>query len=337
MSRVNSGSGGERRGADRHRLAGLLAITLTSLLWGTTGTAATFAPAVSPLAIGAAALGIGGLLQAAIAVPSLRRHHRALCGQARIVAVGALAVAIYPLAFYSSMHTAGVAIGSVVSLASAPLASGILERVVEGRRLSPWWTLAAGLGILGSVMVVLSSSESQAGKSGAMLLGLVLGLAAGSSYAVYSWASQRLMHAGIDRAASMGSVFGLGGLLLMPVLAMTGAPILDSAGNLAVAGYMALIPMFLGYVLFGHGLTAVPASTATTVTLTEPAIATLLAVLVVGERLEPMGWAGLAVIATVLVILALAPSPPSQESLAQQHPSPQHPSQQPPSQQRTVT
>ncbi|MFF5020735.1 MULTISPECIES: hypothetical protein [Micrococcus] len=47
-----------------------------------------------------------------------------------------VAVAVYPLAFYSSMHWAGVAIGSVVSLASAPLASGLLERIVEHRRLS---------------------------------------------------------------------------------------------------------------------------------------------------------------------------------------------------------
>ncbi|HEY5786743.1 MAG TPA: DMT family transporter, partial [Microlunatus sp.] len=55
-------------------------------------------------------------------------------------------------------------------------------------------------------------------------------------------------------------------------------------------------------------LTKVPASTATTVTLTEPAIATLLAVLIVGERLEILGWAGLAVIAVVRVILAVAPT-----------------------------
>lgn len=47
-----------------------------------------------------------------------------------------MAVAVYPLAFYTSIHWAGVAIGSVVSLASAPLASGLLERIVEHRRLS---------------------------------------------------------------------------------------------------------------------------------------------------------------------------------------------------------
>jgi DME family drug/metabolite transporter len=41
----------------------IAAITLTSILWGTTGTAATFAPGAGPLAIGAAALGIGGLFR----------------------------------------------------------------------------------------------------------------------------------------------------------------------------------------------------------------------------------------------------------------------------------
>jgi len=52
---------------------GITAILITSFLWGTTGTAATFAPEAGPLTIGAAALGGGGILQAAIAPPSLRR------------------------------------------------------------------------------------------------------------------------------------------------------------------------------------------------------------------------------------------------------------------------
>lgn len=37
--------------------AGSLCVLVASVLWGTTGTAATFAPAVGPLAIGAAAMG----------------------------------------------------------------------------------------------------------------------------------------------------------------------------------------------------------------------------------------------------------------------------------------
>jgi DME family drug/metabolite transporter len=293
---------------NRGRLAGLLAISATSLLWGTTGTAATFAPGVGPLAIGAAALGIGGLLQAAIAIPALRRARPGLRQHLVVVITGAIAVAIYPLAFYSSMHAAGVAVGSVVSLASAPLASGVLERLVDRRALSRWWMLAASLGVLGSALLCASKLDGDTGSGASTVVGIGLGLVAGSTYALYSWASHRLMNSGVSRAASMGAVFGGGGLLLMPVLVITGAPLLATPQAFSVGAYMALVPMFLGYLLFGFGLTKVSASTATTVTLTEPAVATLLAVLVVGERLETLGWTGLVVIAVVLVILAVAPT-----------------------------
>lgn len=292
----------------RARLRGIAAISFTSLLWGTTGTAATFAPGVGPLAIGAAALGIGGLLQAVVAIPALRQSGAALHAKLGIVILGAMAVAVYPLAFYSSMHYAGVAIGSVVSLASAPLASGLLERVVDRSPLSRWWMLAAGLGIAGSTALCASKLDGPSADAAPTLVGIGLGLVAGVTYSMYSWVVHGLMRSGIDRSAAMGSVFGAGGALLLPVLLLTGAPLVASAQNLAVAGYMALVPMFLGYLAFGYGLTKVSASTATTVTLTEPAIATVLAVVIVGERLGPFGWAGLCVIGLVLIILAFAPT-----------------------------
>ena len=131
---------------------------------------------------------------------------------------------------------------------------------------------------------------------------------AGATYALYSWVVHRLMGHGVERAAAMGSVFGAGGVLLLPVLAATGAPLLASGQSLAVAAYMALVPMFLGYYLFGVGLTRLRPSTATTLTLTEPAVAALLAVLVVGEQLAMLGWIGLAVLAAALIVLALAPT-----------------------------
>ena len=142
------------RGMNRGRMLAIGAITITSILWGTTGTAATFAPDAGPLAIGAAALGIGGILQALIAIPALRAQRGRLRANLPWSALGAVAVAIYPLAFYSSMHLAGVALGTVVSLASAPLASGVLEWFAQRTPLSRWWMLAAGLGIIGSAAAV---------------------------------------------------------------------------------------------------------------------------------------------------------------------------------------
>lgn len=292
----------------RQRLLALGAITTTSILWGTTGTAATFAPDAGPLAIGAAALGIGGILQALIAIPALRASRTQLRVNLPLIALGALAVAIYPLAFYSSMHLAGVALGSVVSLASAPLASGVLERFVQGSSLSRWWMLAAGLGIAGSALLCFSKMAHDPADAGSTLVGIALGLVAGATYAAYSWCAQRLMSRGVSRAASMGAVFGTGGSLLLPVLFLTGAPLLANPQAFTVAVYMAVVPMFLGYLLFGYGLARLSASTATTITLSEPAIAAVLAVVIVGERLSGMGWAGLGVIAMALVVLAIAPT-----------------------------
>ena len=295
-------------------LAGVVAILITAVLWGTTGTAATFAPGVGPLAMGAAALGIGGLLQALIALPSLHRERAALASQRGVLTAGSVGVAIYPLAFYSSMHLAGVAVGTVVSLGSAPIASGLLEWIVERRRVSGWWMLAAGLGIAGSAVLCAAKMHDTPADMAGTAAGVGLGLVAGTTYALYSWSAHRLMGRGIGRAAAMGSVFGLGGLALMPVLAVTGAPLLASPQAFAVGAYTALVPMFLGYVLFGFGLTRVTASTATTLTLAEPAVAAVLAVVIVGERLSSLGWLGLAGIGVSLLILAVAPVPSTRRS-----------------------
>ncbi|HBZ8439976.1 TPA: EamA family transporter, partial [Serratia marcescens] len=44
------------------RANGMLAIVIASFLWGTTGTAASFAPDISSFAIGAFSMGFGGIL-----------------------------------------------------------------------------------------------------------------------------------------------------------------------------------------------------------------------------------------------------------------------------------
>ena len=117
----------------------------------------------------------------------------------------------------------------------------------------------------------------------------------------------------------MGAVFGAGGLLLMPVLALTGAPLLASWQNLAVGAYMALIPMFAGYVLFGWGLSRVRASTATTITLAETVVAAILAVVIVGERLPALAWVGAGLVAGSLFVLTL-PAPRQRHRSAEENP-----------------
>jgi len=107
----------------------------------------------------------------------------------------------------------------------------------------------------------------------------------------------------------MGGMFGSGAVLLLPVLVVLGGPLLQSSQSIGIAAYLALGPMFLAYLLFGIGMRTLRSSTATTITLLEPFVATLLAVIIVGERLEPLGWAGLGLILVSVTVLATARQP----------------------------
>ena len=100
-------------------LQGSIGVLAASFLWGTTGTAATFAPEVSPIAIGAAAMGIGGIMQFLLARHLIFSSRNVLVRHWRLLLAGAAAIGVYPLAFYSSMKLAGVAVGTVVSIGLA--------------------------------------------------------------------------------------------------------------------------------------------------------------------------------------------------------------------------
>lgn len=294
-----------KRKANEH-LLGIAAVLVAAILWGTTGTAATFAPDVSAVAIGAVAMGGGGLMQAAVSAGRIHRHAGLLREQWQYLLLGALAVAIYPLAFYASMRLAGVTIGTVVTIGSAPLLSALIEYRMDGLRLTRRWMTGAGLGLVGMVLLCLAEGSSHVPTEtrSSVIPGVLLGLLAGLAYALYSWTARRLMQRGITSRAAMGATFGIGGLMLLPVLLITGAPLLASWGNALVGLYMALVPMFLGYLCFGHGLARIPASTATTITLFEPVVAAGLAVVIVGERLPAAGWAGIALILACLVCIS---------------------------------
>jgi drug/metabolite transporter, DME family len=281
------------------RGAGVVCCLLAATLWGTTGTAATFAPGVPAVAIGAAAMGIGGVLQALIALRGIRASLSVLARHRLLLGLGALSVALYPLAFYASMRLAGVTIGTVISIGSAPAISALIENRIEGHRLTLRWGIGAALGILGMALLGVAEGghESLAPN---VPLGILLGLIAGATYALYSWCARQLMQHGVRSRAAMGATFGLGGLLLMPVLVVTGAPFLDSVTNLAVGAYMAIVPMFLGYVAFGVALSRIPSSQATTLSLFEPVMAACLAILIVGERLPAIGWWGVGLIIACL-------------------------------------
>jgi DME family drug/metabolite transporter len=284
-----------------------VALVLACLLWGTTGTTATFLPDdVSPLAVGAATMGIGGVLLLVTAPRLSGGVLRDPVGR-RWVAIGAIGVVVYPLAFYTGMDLVGVAVGNVVALGSGPVFAALIEWVVERQPLSTRWLVATLLAVPGIAVLAFGRQADAADRpAGSEALGIAVGLLAGLAYALYTYASSRAIRAGHPSRGVMGGMFGLGAVPLLGVLAVVGGPLTQSATSIGLSAYLVLGPMFLAYLLFGIGLRSVRSSAATTITLLEPVVATALAVLVVGERLTPLGWVGFGLVLVGLAVLVTA-------------------------------
>jgi DME family drug/metabolite transporter len=295
---------------------GVMAIIIASFLWGTTGTAASYSPDVSSLAIGAFSMGVGGVLLVITARKNLLIDYKLMFKQPKILLLGAASVAIYPLAFYTSMRLSGVAIGTVISIATAPFFAAILERLLSQKNISLQWLLSFVIGAIGIALLTLGREQSNniAYSIHQQSLGILLGCIAGLTYAAYSWAARRLIESGVHAKSSMSGLFGCAALVLLPSLWFTGEHLFSSSTNTLVSLYMAVIPMFLGYLLFGFGLNFIEASKATLITLIEPLVATVLAVFIIGERFKVIGWLGVALVSLCLLIQTIKPQ--SQLSVA---------------------
>lgn len=283
-------------------LNGVIAVVIASILWGTTGTAASFTADVSPLATGAFAMGFGGILLVMTSLTSLRRNYTLLVKHFSMLLFGGLAVAIYPLAFYSSMRLSGVAIGTVVSIASAPFFSVLLERFINKKEISLQWVVSFIFGVVGVVMITLGKQGDSIQNHSHDSWGILLGCVAGLTYAIYSWTARNLIKKRVSSDSAMAGQFGMAALMLLPSLWFTGEHLFENAVSVSVALYMAVIPMFLGYLLFGYALKHIEASRATLITLLEPVMATLFAIGIVGESFSATGISGMVAIGICMTL-----------------------------------
>ncbi|MDO6505866.1 EamA family transporter [Colwellia sp. 4_MG-2023] len=293
---------------------GVIAIIIASFLWGTTGIAASYSPNVSALAIGAFSMGIGGVLLVVSARKKLLIDYKLMLKQPSVLLFGAAAVAIYPLAFYTSMRLSGVAIGTVVSIATAPFFAAILECIISKKSISFQWMCSFFIGAIGITLLTLGTEQHHNATYSLQQqsVGILLGCIAGLAYASYSWAAKRLIERGIHSQSSMSGLFGCAALLLLPSLWFTGDNLFSSTTNAMVSLYIAVIPMFLGYLLFGFGLNFIAASKATLITLIEPMVATLLAIFIIGERFKVIGWLGFVLVSLCLLMQTIKPKMVSQ-------------------------
>ncbi len=272
-----------------------LAVLLAAVCFGTTGTAQELGPdGTEPLAVGAARILVGAALLLLVARGTLG----GTWSWRPLLAAG-VGVATYQLAFFSAVEDTGVAVGTVVAIGSGPAFAGLLGRVASRERLTRRWALATGLAA-GGVALLVGGGEG----ADVSAPGIGLALLAGASYATYTVAAKALLSAGHAPEAVMARAFGLGAVLLLPVLVATGGGGLGSPGGLALVLFLGAVPTALAYVLFARGLQRLSSGETATLTLAEPLTATLLGIAVLGEDPTAITAAGAALVLGGLLVLA---------------------------------
>ena len=272
-------------------------VLLAAVCFGTTGTAQALGPeGLAPAAVGSARILVGGALLVLVALVMhgarpLTRVNR------RPALVAAAGVAVYQLAFFAAVKDTGVAVGTIVAIGSGPMFAGAFEWALDRRVPSRGWALATALAIAGVTMLAGGGTEVSPA-------GVTLALVAGASYATYTISAKRMLHHGHAPETVMAVAFGLGALLLAPVLAGTGAAWLTHADGLGLAVFLGVVPTALAYLLFAHGLKRLTAAETATLTLAEPLTAALLGVLVLSERLSAPAAIGAALVLAGLLVLA---------------------------------
>jgi DME family drug/metabolite transporter len=243
---------------------------------------------------------VAGARPASARGAEFRRLVRATGADRAGLVIGALAVAGYQLCFFSAVRLTGVAIGTVVAIGSGPVFAGLISAVTGSARPTARWVIATSGAITGCCVLLAGGRAA-----GVQPAGAGLALLAGFCYACYAVAAGRLISAGTSGRSVMAVMFGGGGLVLLPVLLASHAGWLLSVRGVAVVFELSVLATVAAYLLYGLGLRTVKVPVAVTLGLAEPAVAALLAVAVLGERLTGPAEAGLLLVALALVLLAV--------------------------------
>ena len=280
------------------RLAYVL-VLLGAVLWGTTGTAQTFMPqTIHPLVVGASRLALGGFTLLIILLIMRKIDFRNWPWKATIYA--AISMAVFQYLFFSSVRLTGVAIGTVVTIGSAPVFSGLVEWVIVKRRPTRVWLSATVLAIMGCALLFLN-------KDGIVVnpIGVAMSLGAGSLFAVYALVNKEVLDH-VPAVPAVAVIFSMSAVILLPFLFLFETEGLLTGPGVSVVLYLGIAATSIAYILFSTGLKHIPSSSAVTLSLAEPLTAALLSVIVVGEQLAGTSWTGIAMLLGGILILTLS-------------------------------
>jgi DME family drug/metabolite transporter len=265
-------------------------------LFGTAGTAQALGPsATTPLAVGTARLLVGALLLLA-AISFQRRSPVAAVRlwRSRAGLIAGISTGVYQVCFFASVQQTGVALGTLVTVGSAPILAGLLAWAVLAHHPTRAWTIATTVCLVG--LILLADQGLALGRP----IGIALALIAGLATATFNVAARQMMDRGVPMLDILAGTFLLGAIVLLPFLLAQPLGWVLSVDGALLALYLGVATMALANTFMAYGLKRLTPGPVTTLMLTDPLTATVLGVIVLRETLAAPAVAGL-----LLVLLGL--------------------------------
>jgi drug/metabolite transporter (DMT)-like permease len=215
--------------------------------------------------------------------------------------LGAIFFSAFPLTFNTALKFTEASRGAVV-IATLPVWSIILGRLLAGERLHTRQTLGVLLTVAG-VALAIGTASTQAGKDA--LLGDALMLVTAFLGALYGVLAKRALKSYSALTVTTYSM-GIGTILLLPAAL---------PGGLTGAGSSVRLVLFLGvlggalaFSLWTSALSHLSPTSVAVYINVNPMVAALLGILLLSERVEPIFFAGFVAVVCGVYLVNVVPS-----------------------------
>lgn len=280
---------------------GILMVMAAGFCWGTSGTLQAFAPAgATSTTIGAVRVAGTAVILLGITLASNPRRFFSGPWRPFPVFLAGFGLTLYQLTFFTAARMTGAGVAAIIAIGSAPAIAGLMGRVFFGERLSRRWVIATALAVFGGALLV---GGQNTGSPGANLTGALLALVAGFAYALQG-VGIKMAGRGREPFDVTTGIFLASGLLSFPFLLTPDAAWIFTLRGLLMVLLLAGVSSALAFTLFTRGLLIVGVAKSYTFALTEPLTAWLLSTFILGQKLAPLGLAGVAVICGAIFFLA---------------------------------
>ena len=288
-----------------HNLKGPFFLLFSCLLFSVTGTLQQLAPeGHTPVVITEVRMLLGFLtiLAWCLFTHRLPSNWSVVPWKPMLTAVAS--VLLYQLLFFYSVAEVGVAVGSVVAIATTPLWAAAVAFLLFRKKPSKFWVFATVLAIAGVFLINFGGGLQAQSVDWKLLLPVAAGLCYGVEIIAVGKVVEKL-----NPETTMLLEMGLVAVLRLPVTFFFPTKWIFTTRGILVSLGLGVVTAGIAYPCFTYGIKYTSPVVASTLALTEPLMAAALGIFFLHENLSiSMGLGMLSLMASVIVLIFDKPS-----------------------------